>query len=148
MLQWLRRTDPDPDPVYATGVPTGAPDSCLQLVLPTGAPNWGPGEEPSVPARRKRKHIVIERLYPVAKPVAEVHARALLDLVSTECPHLVGRYVPQGDLARTYIELCQSENWEARHWTSVGRELAKITNRRKAKRNGKRFPAYRIPRVA
>lgn len=149
LLQWLRRTETLSGAVHATGVLSSDSIPCAQLVHLTDTPCPISVLKPSTPApRRRRNRVIIENLYPVSKPEAEVHARALLDLVATECPQFAGRYVPQKDLARTYEELCQRERWTPRHWTSIGRELAKITDRRKAKRQGVRFPAYRIPRIA
>lgn len=76
----------------------------------------------------------------------EGHARALLEHVQTWSPEMIGEYVWQSDLARTYRELCKVEGWGPRHWTGVGRELGKITKKIEPKRNGKKVVAYRIPK--
>ena len=57
----------------------------------------------------------------------------------------VGTYVPRSELERFYGELCAREGWTRRHWAAVGRQLNQLTDRRRLKRNGKQFRAYRIP---
>ena len=80
----------------------------------------------------------VRSLYP--KPVPELvqHARALLEHVQTWSPEMIGEYVWQSDLKRTYHELCEVEGWEPRHWTGVGRELGRMTKKIEPKRNGKK----------
>jgi hypothetical protein len=55
-------------------------------------------------------------------------------------------YIPHAHLERTYVELCRLEGWAQIHWTALGREMGKLTDRKKVKRNGKALRVYRIPR--
>lgn len=97
--------------------------------------------------RSRRPPLVkVGRLYPERKSEPEVHARGLLKYVQTECEQLVGSYVPKADLESAYCELCELEGWSRKHWCAVGRELAKLTEKRLLQRQGQRFRAYRIPR--
>ena len=59
----------------------------------------------------------------------------------------IGKYIPQSQLERFYGELCEREGWTPRSWTAIGRRLKGLTDRRRLKRNGKQFRAYRIPRA-
>jgi hypothetical protein len=88
----------------------------------------------------------VRTLYPKPLPELVQHARALLEHVQTWSPEMIGEYVWQSDLARTYHELCEMEGWGPRHWTGVGRELGKIPKWIEPKRNGKKAVAYRIPK--
>lgn len=135
--------EPLPKPVS----PITGPEPCSQPVHPNAAPNRMPLFETRTGVQKQRRtRVQIARLYPETPPEPLKHARALLQLIQTECPHLCGKYIPQSDLARTYRELCAQEQWKPRHWTAIGRRLGKLTDKKNVKRNGSRFVAYRIPR--
>jgi hypothetical protein len=129
-------------PVSQIGGPTTRP-------IPrsiSGVSNSGP--HPSVPVsspKRRRKRVQVEGLFLEAEPEPLMHARALLQLVQTECPEKMGKYVPQSNLERTYRQMCTQNEWSPKHWTAIGRRLGRLTDRRTVKRDGKRFRAYRIP---
>ena len=134
------RPYPAPQPVPSTAGRTSLP----QLVPPPGALSRGNGLAPK--ARAKRRRICVEGLYPDPPRPARVHAAALLQLICDECPEKIGKYIPHAHIERTYDELCRKEGWDRLHWTALGRELAKLTDRKKVKRNGKALRVYRIPR--
>jgi hypothetical protein len=129
-------------PVSQIGVPNTRP-------LPdpiSSASNSGP--QPPTPIanpKRRRKRVQVEGLFLEAEPEPLMHARVLLQLVQTECPEKMGKYVPQSHLERTYRQMCMQNDWKRRHWTAIGRQLIGLTDRRIVKRSGKRFRAYRIP---
>jgi hypothetical protein len=75
-----------------------------------------------------------------------VHAKALLRQIQLHAEDVIGTYIPQSHLQRFYHELCEREGWEPRSWTAIGRRLNSLTDRRRLKRNGKQFRAYKIPR--
>jgi hypothetical protein len=100
--------------------------------------------EIAVPKRRRRR-IQVESLYREVEPEPRRHARALVQLIQIEYPHIVGKYVPHLHLERAYGELCERERWKPR-WTSLGRHLGDLTHKKVVKRDGKRFTAYRMPR--
>ena len=107
-----------------------------------------PGPQPSASIsnpKRHRKRVQVEGLFLEAEPEPLMHARALLQLVQTECPETMGKYVPQSHLERTYRQMCTQNEWKPKHWTAIGRRLGRLTDRRTVKRDGKRFRAYRIP---
>ena len=99
---------------------------------PKAAPKTGPDQS---------------NLYPAPEPVPRAHARAILEQIQMYAEETVGTYVPQSELERFYGELCEREGWTRRHWAAVGRQLNQLTDRRRLKRNGKQFRAYRIPRA-
>ena len=134
------RPYPAPKPVPCTVGPTSSPE----LVIPTSAPGQGDSSAPK--ARAKRRRICVEGLYPDPPRKAHAHAAALLQLICDECPEKIGKYIPHAHLERTYDELCRMEGWARLHWTALGRELGKLTDRKKVKRNGKALRVYRIPR--
>ena len=134
------RQYPAPKPVASTGGRTSSPE----VVAPAGALCRDQNLEPKARARRQR--ICVEGLYPDPPRKAQAHAAALLQLICDECPEKVGKYIPHAHLERTYDELCRMEGWARVHWAALGRELAKLTDRKKVKRNGKALRVYRIPR--
>ena len=131
---------PAPKPVHSTAGRTSYPE----LVTPTGV--LGRGDSLAPKARAKRRRICVEGLYPDPPRKAQAHAAALLQLICDECPEKVEKYIPHAHLERTYDELCRIEGWARLHWTALGRELAKLTDRKKVKRNGRALRVYRIPR--
>ena len=131
---------PASEPVPSTAARTSSPE----LVIPTGAPGRGDSLAPK--ARAKRRRICVEGLYPDPPRKPQAHAAALLQLIRDECPEKIGKYIPHAHLERTYDELCRMEGWAPLHWTTLGRELAKLTDRKKVKRNGKALRVYRIRR--
>ena len=134
------RPYPAPEPVPSTAGRNSFPE----LVTRTGA--LGRGESLAPKSRAKRRRICVEGLYPDPPRKAQAHAAALLQLICDECPEKVGKYIPHVHLERTYVELCRMEGWGRLHWTAMGRELAKLTDRKKVKRHGKALRVYRIPR--
>ena len=134
------RPYPAPEPVPSTAGRTSSPE----LVIPTGTLRRGDSLAPK--ARAKRRRICVEGLYPDPPRKSQEHAAALLQLICEECPEKIGKYIPHSHLERTYDELCRMEGWARLHWTVLGRELAKLTDRKKVKRNGKALRVYRIPR--
>jgi hypothetical protein len=109
-------------------------------------PNYRPQSEALTKGpKRRRKRIEIENIYPEkSQSEAFIHATALLDLLKAECTP--GRYIKKKQLERTYHELCAAEGWNPRHWTAIARRLGKLTDKRTAKENGKKFVAYRVPK--
>ena len=101
----------------------------------------------TVSRKRRRKPVRVEALFLEREPEALVHARALLQLIQVECPEKVGGYVPQSHLERAYQQMCAQNDWTPRHWYAIGRRLNGLTDRRRLKRNGRQFRAYRIPRA-
>ena len=147
MLRGLfRRTEPAaqllPQPVPQTMGPKARP----YLVSQSAVANCGPELRTPTAARKRRKRIPVEGLYRQPEPEPLVHARALLQLVQRECPQLIGKHVPQTDLARMYPENCKLEGWGQRHSTAIARQLGKIADKRIVKRDGRRFTVYRIPK--
>ena len=131
-----------PKPVSQIGDPTTRP-----LPRPiSGASNSGSRRHARIPSlKRRRKRVQVEGLFLEAEPEPLMHARALLQLVQTECPDKMGKYVPQSHLERTYRQMCTQNDWKPWHWTAIGRRLGRLTDRRTVKRDGERFRAYRIP---
>jgi hypothetical protein len=138
-LAAARSAGPNPGPVLvsSTVAPAAVPDRGLPLESLSEAP------------KLCRKRVRIGRLYPETKPKALVHARALMRLIQRECPELIGAYVPDHDLDRSYEELCASEGWPRCNWVAIARQLKVMKIDKKVlKRNGERFrAAYRIPRA-
>ena len=97
--------------------------------------------------KRRRKPAPVGSLYPQPEPEPLVHAKALLRQIQLHAEDVVGTYIPQSQLQRFYRELCEREGWTPRSWTAIGRRLNSLTDRRRLKRNGKQFRAYKIPRV-
>jgi hypothetical protein len=97
---------------------------------------------------RRRKRIPVVYLYPEPDSEPSKHAKALIELVQQQCPELIGKFVPQSHLARMYVELCRQEQWQPFGWMTIGRQLRPLVGGRKhcAKRNGKRFRVYPIPK--
>ena len=139
-----RRTEPEarpwPEPVSLTGAPWARPiPGPLSDVL-----NAVPQPAPQI---RRRNRIQIGALYPVPPTELERHARALLEHIQTWSPDLIGKYVPQPDLEKCYREFCAKEGWSPRHWTGIGRELGKLTDRKIRKPRGKRTRFYKISKA-
>ena len=111
------------------------------------APNLGPASHPLKANRKKSKPVAVKRLYPELEPGSLRHARAVLESITTHCPHIVGSFVPTADLRGSYFEMCELEGWQSYHWTAVARQLGRLTVKRLLKRQGKRFAAYRIPKA-
>lgn len=97
--------------------------------------------------KRRRKPAPVGSLYPQPEPEPLTHARALLQQIQMYAEDAIGTYIPQSQLERFYGELCEREGWTPRSWTAIGRRLKELTDRRRLKRNGKQFQAYRIPRA-
>ncbi len=76
-----------------------------------------------------------------------MHAMAILQQIQMYAEDVIGTYIPQSQLERFYGELCEREGGTPRSWTAIGRRLNGLTDRRRLKRNGKQFRAYRIPRA-
>lgn len=126
----------------ADGVPNPSPLSMPATHAPSREPQGaGPARRP----KRRSRPTTLSRLYPETPPEPAGHAKILLELIREECPQFVGTYVPSSDLSRFYGELCTRHGWTRRHWTSIGRELGRLAERKVVKRSGKRFRAYRIP---
>ena len=103
---------------------------------------------PSTPSRkRRRKPVRVEALFLEPDPEPLVHARALIQLIQTECPEKIGGYIPRAHLESAYKQMCAQNDWKPRHWSAIGRRLNRLTDRRRLKRNGRQFCAYRIPRA-
>ena len=122
------------------------------IEAPLDVPKNAPKEKPAYRtligvSPGARQAIQITGLYMEPEPEALRHAKALLEFIRGECPEMVGKYVPQPHLMRTYFEFCELEGWSARHWTAIGRQLATMTERKCVKRHGKRFRVYRIPKA-
>ena len=86
----------------------------------------------------------VEGLYLEREAEPKLHARALLQLIQTECPEKVGSFIPRSHLERAYRELCDHEGWKAFSWMAIARALGTLTRKRLLKRNGVRFVAYRV----
>jgi hypothetical protein len=83
---------------------------------------------------------------PAGGPSApQLHAAALFDLMRDLSDDHAGQYVPKSQLQRMYVEECRRREWAALHWTAIGRELSKLTDKRKVRRHGERIVVYRIP---
>jgi len=97
---------------------------------------------------RRRQRIEVASLYPTVPEPALVHARTLLTFIQDQTPQYIGKFVPQADLAKFYIELCRIEGWVQCGWIAIAKELKPLTGGRKtdARRGGRRFRVYRIPR--
>ena len=95
--------------------------------------------------KRRCKPAPVGSLYPQPEPLT--HARVLLEQIQVHAEDVVGTYIPQSQLQRFYRELCEREGWTPRSWTAIGRRLKGLTDRRRLKRNGRQFRAYRIPRA-
>jgi hypothetical protein len=117
-------------------IQTGALDRHPRPVAATGARS------------RRRQRIEVASLYPTTPEPALVHARTLLAFIQDQSPQFIGKFVPQADLARFYIELCRIEGWVQCGWIAIAKELKPLTGGRKtyARRGGRRFRVYRIPR--
>ena len=142
---WRRETEArsTAQPALLAAVPDRRPELAPCLIVPNFRAR-SPAEI-AVPKRRRRR-IQVESLYREVEPEPRRHARALVQLIQIECPHIVGKYVPHLHLERAYDELCERERWKPRHWTSLGRHLGDLTHKKVVKRDGKRFTAYRMPR--
>ena len=97
--------------------------------------------------KRRRKPALVGSLYPQPEPEPLTHARVLLEQIQVHAEDVVGTYIPQSQLQRFYKELCERAGWTPRSWSAIGRRLNSLTDRRRLKRNGKQFRAYKIPRV-
>ncbi len=97
--------------------------------------------------KRRRKPALVGSLYPQPEPEPLTHARVLLEQIQVHAEDVVGTYIPQSQLQRFYRELCEREGWTPRSWSAIGRRLNSLTDRRRLKRNGKQFRAYKIPRM-
>lgn len=115
---------------------TGHLDRSAQPVAATGVLN------------RRRQRIEVASLYPTVPEPPKVHARKLLAFIQDQTPQFIGKFVPQSDLAKFYIELCRIEGWVHCGWIAIAKELKPLTGGRKtyARRGGRRFRVYRIPR--
>jgi len=102
--------------------------------------------EPIIRPARRPKPIPIALLYPESHPESQVQAEALLHEIQTHAQDTIGKYVRVSHLQRFYEELCGRKKWDARHWSVIGAELGKLTDKAIVKRRGKRFMAYKIPR--
>ena len=129
----------------------GAPTGGLNLgPLPpplTVVPNCRPQSEAATKGpKRRRKQIEFENIYPEkSQSEAFIHATALLDLLkASDCTP--GKYIKKKQLERWYAAVCEHEGWQPRHWTAIARQLGKLTDKRTAKENGKKFVAYRVPK--
>ena len=138
------------------------PEQAPQLVARTEAPKATPQVQPLIsgcdrvrkpvaPARaqsRRRKPIRILDIYrdPVSKmSVPARHAAALFDLMKDLGDDHGGHYVPKSQLQRMYADECRRREWSTLHWTAIGRELSKLTDKRKVRRHGRRITVYRVP---
>lgn len=88
-------------------------------------------------------------MYPTVPEPATVHARALLAFIQDQTPQFIGKFVPQADLEKFYIEVCCTEGWVQCGWIAIAKALKPLTGGRKiyARRGGRRFRVYRIPKV-
>jgi hypothetical protein len=102
---------------------------------------------PKPSPKRRAKSFPVYRLYPAAEPEPYRQAETMLREIQRYAEDAIGKYIPAGDLERLYGELCERENWEAHHWTVMGHELAKLTERVCKKSGTKRFMAYKISRA-
>ncbi len=147
MLARLWRREADAQNAPQSALLTAVLDRRPELTSASIGPNFrAQPTTQNTGQKRRRKRIQVESLYREVEPEPRRHARELLQLIQTECPHIVGKYVPHLHLERTYRELCERERWKPRHWTSLGRQLGDLTHKKVIKRDGKRFTAYRIPR--
>ncbi len=97
-----------------------------------------------LPKRRARRHARLYRLVPEPPRPAQVHANALLALITEQTPDAIGQWVLKSDLEIVYRELVVREGWERFHWNRIGAELRKLMRKRTLKRQGKRHVAYLI----
>ncbi len=147
LLRWSEPVaEPPPEPVPSTR----ALDPQLRPGPSTRAFHTRPqpGARTAAPKRR-RKPVELKSLYPRTtqrEPLRLTHARALLTFIREECPELIGEFVPQSDLEKTYTELCEMKRWQPFHWAGIGRHLADLTDRIICKAGGKARRGYRIPR--
>jgi hypothetical protein len=133
---------PEPAP------PAVAPNLAASLSVLTPVPEARPQPLPQtgVPKRR-RKRIEIEHIYPTQKPRCEAldHATGVLHLIKAECT--AGKFIPKSELERMYWEMCEQQAWDPRHWTAIARHLGKMTERATKKEAGRKFTAYRVPKL-
>lgn len=99
----------------------------------------------AAPARRTRKQPAkparVLRLYPEPERPAAAHARRLLAMIA-EFSDRRGSWVIVGDLQRVYGELAAKEGLTELRWSTIGRELGKLTRRKTVKLHGQRHVAY------
>ena len=133
--------------LVSQGMPTTAvPQHYHGSLPPSAAPNQSSISTPrAVTRKRRRKRVRVEGLYLEREPEPKLHARALLELIQTECPEKVGSFIPRAHFERAYRELCNHQGWNEHSWMTVARALSKLTCRKLLKRNGLRFVAYRVP---
>ena len=121
--------------------PLDEPAARPRLVAPQ-SPNPSPKPSP----KPRAKSFPLAHIYR-AEPEPQAQAAALLSEIQLYAEDAVGKYVPQTELQRFYGELCAREGWQPKHWCVIGRELGGLTHKVLKKRGGKRFMAYKIPRV-
>ena len=137
-------------------------EPAAQLVARTEAPNEVPRVKPAAGGsdpvqkqvarprtpNRRRKLIRILDIYreaPSTMSVPALHAAALFDLMKDLSYDHGGQYVPKSQMQRMYVEECRRREWSSLHWTAIGRELGKLTDKRKVRRHGHRIMVYRVP---
>ncbi len=96
--------------------------------------------------KRRPRPVPIALLYPESQAESDVQAEALLHEIQTYAEDCVGKYVPMRHLERFYGELAERKGWEVRHWSVIGAQLGRLTDKALVKRGGRRFMAYKIPR--
>jgi hypothetical protein len=143
----LRRTEPAPQLIATSGAPNPVP----RVEPLTGSTDQAPNPVPaSRPNNRRRKPIRILDIYREPSgtvPAARLHAAALFDLMKELSDDHSGQYVPKLQLQRMYADECRRRNWLACHWTAIGRELGRLTDKRKVRRHGRRIMVYRVPNM-
>lgn len=129
------------------------PQPWAQPLPETVAINGRPAPPPYTPAasgvrKRRQNRPRVCHLYAKPPQPALIHARALLAFILEGCPDYGGGYVPQSELDRYYrTDVCKLKSWAPLHWTSVARQLGKLTQKKIMREGNNRFTAYRIPRT-
>lgn len=113
--------------------------------VPFPAPKQCPALSPARSPKRRPKPVRLALLYPEHSVDPQAQAQALLYEIQAHAEDCVGAYVPQSHLKRFYEELAEHKGWEVQHWSVLGAELRRLTDKKLIKRRGKRFVTYKIP---
>ena len=144
LLVWgaLKRKEHEAEPLPRPVARSGA-----RSARPALRPVGGTSTASTMSPKRCPKPVQLALLYPESQVESQVQAKTLLQHIQAYAEDAIGKYVPQHHLQRFYGELCEREGWEPRHWSVIGEQLGRITDKKIVKRNNKRFRAYRIPRA-
>ena len=125
-----------------------APEPCASTVILNPVPNPAPTAPKA--ARCRRRTTKLAWLYPQKKAPqndAEIHVAhlvAILAAASDDYPELRRRWIPRGDLEKYYAELALARGWQRQKWTAMGKALARIAQRRRAKVEGRSVTCYKF----